>query len=162
MPALVLPGQKIKENLNETFKKGNTTKSGTIHKKRVEVTPTDVSPTENFWMLGPLNKASFGYCASDRCVPTLDRVKHWTSSVGLRYLIDQWGVWPASPTLLTRFIGLAPLFRRMHARPTHRTPPLRSAKARDSWCRFTQSNLNLGMGWFGHGKIAKGHFVQGI
>jgi hypothetical protein len=34
MPALVLPGQKIKEKLNETFKKGNTTKSGTIHKKR--------------------------------------------------------------------------------------------------------------------------------
>jgi hypothetical protein len=33
---------------------------------------------------------------------------------------------------LTRFIGLAHL-RRMHARPTHRTPPLRSAKARGSW-----------------------------
>jgi hypothetical protein len=53
------------------------------------------------------------------------------ASVGLRHLMDQLGVWPASPSPLTRFIGLAPL-RRMHARPTHRTP-LRSAKARGSW-----------------------------
>jgi hypothetical protein len=52
------------------------------------------------------------------------------ASVDLRHLMDQWGVWPVSPTPLTRFIELAPL-RRMHARPTHRTPPLRSAKARD-------------------------------
>ncbi len=41
------------------------------------------------------------------------------ASVGLRHLMDQWGVWPASPTPLTRFIGLAPL-RRMHARPKHK------------------------------------------
>jgi hypothetical protein len=33
------------------------------------------------------------------------------ASVGLRRLMDQWGVWPASPTPLTRFIGLAPLRR---------------------------------------------------
>jgi hypothetical protein len=52
--------------------------------------------------------------------------------VGLRRLMDQWGVWPASPMPLTMFIGLAPL-RRMHARPTHRTAPLRSAEARVSW-----------------------------
>ena len=99
---------------------------------RVDVSPTDVSLTGNSWMLHPLNKASLGYSALDRCVPTLDRIKHETCSVGLRHLIDQWGVWPASPMPLTRFIGLAPL-RRMHARPTHRTPPLRSAKARGSW-----------------------------
>ncbi len=55
------------------------------------------------------------------------------ASVGLQHLaMDQWGIWPASPTPLTRFIGLAPL-RRMHARPTHRTPPLRSTKACCSW-----------------------------
>jgi hypothetical protein len=42
----------------------------------------DVSPTENSWMLRPLNKASLGYCVPDRCVPTLDRVKHGTSPVG--------------------------------------------------------------------------------
>ncbi len=115
-----------------------------------------MSPTENSWMLGPLNKASLGYCAPDRCVPTLDRVKHGTSSVGLRSLMDQCGVWPASPTPLTRF-GLAPL-RRMHARPRHRTPPLRSAKARqlEVRCRFAQSNLNLGMGWFGQGQNSQG------
>ncbi len=107
-----------------------------------DVSPTDVSPTKNSWMLRPWNKASLGHCVPDRCVPTLDRVKHANSSVGLRRLMDQWGVWPASPTPLTRFIGLAPL-RRMHARPTHRIKS---------------------MGWDGsvRGKIAKGHFVQGM
>jgi hypothetical protein len=35
----------------------------------------DVSPTENSWMLRPLNKASLGYCVPDRCVPTLYRIK---------------------------------------------------------------------------------------
>jgi hypothetical protein len=49
---------------------------------RVDVAPTDVSPTENSGMLRPLNKASLGYCVPDRCVPTLDRVKHGISSVG--------------------------------------------------------------------------------
>jgi hypothetical protein len=66
-------------------------------------------------------------------VPLTDVSRPWTASsmklapsaaiaasVGFRHLMDQWGVWPASPTPLTRFIGLAPL-RRMHARPTHRT-----------------------------------------
>ncbi|MFN9907101.1 MAG: hypothetical protein ACK56F_13445, partial [bacterium] len=54
------------------------------------------------------------------------------ASVGLRRLMNHWGVWPALPTPLTRFIGLAPL-RRMHARPTHRTPLLRSANAPNIW-----------------------------
>ena len=108
--------------INPSFEKSK------ILYRRVDVSPTDVSPTENSWMLRPWNKASLGHCVPDRCVPTLDRVKHGTSSVGLWRLMDQWGGWPASPTPLTRFIGLAPL-RRMHARPTHRTPPLRSAKA---------------------------------
>ncbi len=49
---------------------------------RVDVSPTDMSPTENSWMLRPLNKASLGYCVPDQCVPTLDRVRHETSSVG--------------------------------------------------------------------------------
>ena len=64
------------------------------------------------------------------------------ATVGLRRLMDQWGVWPASSTPLTRFIGLAPL-RRKHARPTHRIKS---------------------KGWDGlvRGKIAKGHFVQGM
>ncbi len=57
------------------------------------------------------------------------------ASVGLRRLMHQWGVWPASPTPLTRFIGLAPL-RRMHARPT-------------------QSQIK-GMGWFGQGQNSQG------
>jgi hypothetical protein len=117
-----------------------------------------VSPTESSWMLRPLNKASLGYCVPDRSVPTLDRVKHGTiaASVGLRRLMDQWGIWPASPTPLTRFIGLAPL-PRMHARPTHRTPPLPSAKARGSWKSGVASlNQIKGMGWF-----SQGHNIQG-
>jgi hypothetical protein len=60
-----------------------------IYKCRVDVSPTDVSLTKNSWMLHPLNKASLGYCAPDRCVPTLDRIKDGTSSVGLRHLMYQ-------------------------------------------------------------------------
>ncbi len=78
------------------------------------------------------------------------------ASVGLRRLMNHWGVWPASPTPLTRFIGLAPL-RRMHPRPTHRTPPLRSAKARGSWKSGVASlNHIKGMGWFGQGQNSQG------
>ncbi len=85
------------------------------------------------------------------------------ASVGLRHLMDQWGVWQASPTPLTRLIGLSPL-RQMHARPTHRTPPLRSAKA----CRAVGRQVSLRSfktkGWDDsvRSKIAKGHFVQGM
>ncbi len=123
---------------------------------RVDVSPTDESPTENSWMLRPLNKTSLGYCVPDRCVPTLDRVEHGTSSVGLRHLMKLWGVWPASPTHLTRFIGLVPL-RWMHAQPTHRTPPLPSAKARGSWKSGVASlNQIKGMGWFGQGQNNQG------
>ena len=43
---------------------------------------TDVSLTESSWMLRPLNKAPLGYFAPDRCVPTLNRIKHGTCSVG--------------------------------------------------------------------------------
>ncbi len=84
------------------------------------------------------------------------------ASVGLRRLMDQWGVWPASPTPLTRFIGLAPLHR-MHAQPTHRTPQLRSAKARGSWKSGVARSVKS-KGWDGsvRGKSAKGHFVQGM
>ncbi len=51
----------------------------------------------------------------------------------------------------------------MHARPTHRTPPLRSAKVRGNW-KSGVASLNQSKGWDGsvRGKIAKGHFVQGL
>jgi hypothetical protein len=126
----------------------------TILPCRVDVSPTDVSPTESSWMLRPLNKASLGYCVPDRCVPTPDRAPSAAIAalVGLRRLMDQWGVWPASPTPLTRFIGLAPL-RRMHARPTHRTPPLRSANWKSGVASLNQIK---GMGWFGQGPISQG------
>ncbi len=125
---------------------------------RVDVSPTNVSQTKSSWMLRPLNKASLGYCVPDRCVPTLDHalLAAIAASVGLRRLMDQWGIWPASPTPLTRFIGLAPLHR-MHARPTHRTPPLRSAKALGSWKSGVGSlNQIKGMRWFGQGQISQG------
>ncbi len=117
----------------------------------------DVSPTENSWMFRPLNKASLGYCVPDRCVPTeLAPSVTIAASVGLRRLMDQWGVWPVSPTPLTWFIGLAPLHR-MHARPTHRTPPLRSAIARGSWKSGVASlNQIKGMGWFSQGQNSQG------
>ncbi len=122
------------------------------------MSPTDVSPTESSWMLRPLNKASLEYCVPDRCVPTLDHAPSaaMAASVSLWRLMDQCGVWPASLTPLTRFIILAPL-RRMHARPTHRTPPLRSVKARGSWkSGVALLNQIKGMGWFGQGQISQG------
>jgi hypothetical protein len=109
-------------------------------------------------MLRPLIKESLEYFVPDQCVLTLDRAPSAAiaASVGLRRLMDQWGVWLASPTPLTRFIGLAPL-RRMHARPTHRTPLLRSAKAHGSWESGVASlNQIKGMGWFGQGQISQG------
>jgi hypothetical protein len=37
----------------------------------VSPSPTDVSPTENSWMLHPLDKVSLVYCAPDRTIPSL-------------------------------------------------------------------------------------------
>ncbi len=92
--------------------------------------PDRCVPDRKFLDVAPLNKASLGYFAPDRCVPTLDRIKHGTCSIGhYRGLgrppakMDQWGVWPASPTPLTR---------------------------------FAQSNLNLGLGWFSQGQNSQG------
>jgi hypothetical protein len=129
---------------------------------RVDVSPTDVSPTENSWMLRPLNKASLVYCVPDRCVLTLDRVKHETSSVGLRHLMNQWGVWPASPTPLTRFIDWRPSVGCTlgpHIE-LHRFAALkRAAVGSRVLLRSIKSKR-----WDGsvRGKIAKGHFVQGM
>jgi hypothetical protein len=36
----------------------------------VSASPTDVSPTENSWMLHPLEKVSLGYFAPDRTIPS--------------------------------------------------------------------------------------------
>jgi len=46
------------------------------------VSPTDVSPTKNSWMLQPLNKAPLAYYALDRCVPPLDRATHGSHKAG--------------------------------------------------------------------------------
>ena len=111
--------------------------------------PERCVPDRKFLDVPPLNKVSLGYCAPDRCVPTLDHIKHGTSSVG-RYC--GLGRPPAPNGSVGRLAGfayapdqvywLAPL-RRMHARPTHRIKS---------------------KGWDGsvRGKIAKGHFVQGM
>ncbi len=142
--------------MNEKSAKMPSMGSINVSRCRVDMSPTDVSPTENSWMLRPLNKASLGYCVPDRCVPGLAPSAAIAASVGLRRLMNQWGVWPASPTPLTRFIGLAPLCR-MHSRPTHRTPPHRSAKARGSWKSGVASLTQIKrMGWFGQGQNSQG------
>jgi hypothetical protein len=69
---------------------------GCLAGRRVDVSPTDVSPTKNSWMLRPLNKASPGYCVPDP--------RPWTASsrelapsaaiaasVGLRRLNESFG-----------------------------------------------------------------------
>jgi hypothetical protein len=120
--------------------------------------PDRCVPDRKFLDVAPHEQISLGYCVPDQCVPTLGRATPAAiaASVGLRRLMDQWGVWPALPTPLTRFIGLAPL-RRMHARPTHRTPPLFSAKVCGSWKSGVASlNQIKGMGWFGQGQISQG------
>ncbi len=38
----------------------------------VSPSPTDVSPTENSWMLHPLDNVSLGYFAPDRTIPSLN------------------------------------------------------------------------------------------
>jgi hypothetical protein len=38
----------------------------------VSPSPTNVSPTENSWMLHPLDKISLGYCAPDRTITSLN------------------------------------------------------------------------------------------
>jgi hypothetical protein len=68
------------------------------------VSPTDVSPTENSWIMRPLNKASLVYCVPDQCVPTLDRIEHGTRSVG-RY--RGLGRTPAPNESLGRLAGFA-------------------------------------------------------
>jgi hypothetical protein len=74
------------------------------------------------WTKSPLNSVSLTDVSQPWTVSSMELAPSApiAASVVLRHLMDQWGVWPASPTPLTRFIGLAPL-RRMHARPTHRT-----------------------------------------
>ncbi len=86
------------------------------------------------------------------------------ASVGCRRLMNHWGVWLASPTPLTRFIGLAPL-RQMHARPTHAVELHRWAALKRAAVGSLVSLCSIkSKGWDGsvRGKIVKGHFVQGL
>jgi hypothetical protein len=121
-------------------------------------------------MLRPLNKASLGYCVPDRCVPTLDPVEHGTSSIG-RYRGLGWP--PAPNESLGRLAGFAyaPDQGLLDWRPSvgctlgphielHRFAALKRAAV--------GSPVSLpsikSKGWDGsvRGKIAKGHFVQGL
>ena len=93
--------------INPSFEKSK------ILYRRVDVSPTDVSPTENSWMLRPLNIASLGYCAPDRCVPTLDRFtdgqhnawvsrpelrSSWVSTHGPHQECPAFGLYSTDPT----------------------------------------------------------------
>jgi hypothetical protein len=42
----------------------------------VSPSPTDVSPTENSWMLHSLDKVSLIYCAPARTIPSLNNARH--------------------------------------------------------------------------------------
>ncbi len=119
------------------------------------MSPTDVSPTENSWMLRPLNKASLGYCAPDRCVPTLDRVKHGTSSVGSYRGL---GRPPAPPNVsVGRLASFAYAPDQVY---WIGAPALKRAAVGSRVSLRTIKSK----GWDGsvRGKIDKGHIVQGM
>ncbi len=84
------------------------------------------------------------------------------ASVGLRHLMNQWGVWPASPTPLTRFIDWRPSAGYTlgpHIELNRFAALKRAAVGSRVSLRSIKSK-----GWDGsvRGKIAKGHFVQGM
>ncbi len=134
------------------------------------MSPTDVSPTENSWMLRPLNKAPLVYIVSLTNVS-----RPWTvssielapsaaivASVGLQRLINHRGVWPASPTPLTCLLDWRPSVGctlgphiELHCFATLKRAAVGSLV---SLCSIKSK------GWDGlvRGKIAKGHFVQGL
>jgi hypothetical protein len=120
----------------------------------------DVSPTENSWMLRPLNKVSLGHCVPDRCVLTLKRVKHGTSSVGRYHGL---GRPPAPNGSVGRLAGFAYAPDQVYwigappsdARSAHRFAALKRTVV-GSRVSFAQANLNLGMGWFGQGQNSQG------
>jgi hypothetical protein len=108
-------------------------------------------------MLRPLNKASLGYCVLDRCVLTLDRVKHATSRPPMpNGSVGRLAGFPYAPDQVY-WIGTLPSDA---AQPTHWTQPLKRAAvgSRVSLRSFKSK------GWDGsvRGKLAKGHFVQGM
>ncbi len=84
------------------------------------------------------------------------------ASVGLRHLMNQWGVWSASPTPLTRFIDWRPSVGCTlgpHIE-LHRFAALKRAAVGS---RVSLRSIKS-KGWDGsvRGKIAKGHFGQGM
>jgi len=58
----------------------------------VSPSPTDMSPTENSWMLHPLDKMSLGYCAPDRTIPSLntDWMRHPCHVRSMRCALHAW------------------------------------------------------------------------
>ncbi len=108
---------------------------------RVDVSPTDVSPTKS-WMLRPLNKASLGYCAPDQSVPILDCIMHGSHKAGstaaIRLPIGYRRNWP---NLTQHNVS--------NAYKDHLNDIEKAIK-----------NQNLGMGWFAQGQ-GRGHIGQG-
>ncbi len=122
-----------------------------------------------------------GWCVPNRCVPDQKFLDVAPLEQSLPWILCPWPVcpdpgarqaWnllrrpPAPNESVGRLAGfayapdqvywLAPLCW-MHARPTHRTPPLRSAKACGSWKSGAASlNQIKGMGWFGQGQNSQG------
>ncbi len=117
---------------------------------RVDVSPTDVSPTKSSWMLRPLYDLSLGIIIPDQCVPPW-RASGEANSLRQGRLVD---VWPASSTPLTRFYQFVPLHQ-VQALPTHyNSESYRFAPLGDT--SMSLRSKYLGMGWFG-----QGHNIQG-
>jgi hypothetical protein len=97
-----------------------------IHSKlgcNVSPSPTDVSPTENSWMLHPLDKVFLDYFAPDRTIPSLNSDLIEVLCVG-RACIRRRG---ANPINLVRGVGEAsqtPHWYIRRRRPTEQVPCL--------------------------------------
>ncbi len=133
----------------------------------VSPSPTDVSPTENSWMLHPLDKVSLGYFAPDRTIPSLSSdwiersdtrlptaarfsaAKRWSSMCGP-------SVHPTEGRQSNKGRGRSRLDAHWSIRCRR---PTEATIAADG----ASSKLDAVQGWdiLVRGKISKGHFVHG-
>jgi hypothetical protein len=123
----------------------------------VSPSPNDVSPTENSWMLHPLDKVSLGYFAPDRTIPSLwfdwaKRHPTWSSMCGPSMHPTE----GANPLNLVRGVGEAGQTPHWSIRPRR---PTEAAIAADE----ASSMLDAVQGWDTSVRdtISKGRFVQG-
>ncbi len=118
----------------------------------VSPSPTEVSPTENSWMLHPLDKVSLDYFTTDRTIPSLNSDLIGVLCVG-RACIRRRG---ANPINLVRGVGEAgqtSLWSIRCRRPTEAA----IAADRASFMLYAVQGRDTSV----RGTISKGCFVQG-